>query len=241
MLAIARDGRRSFLRQGAAAGAALLVAGFARAAPPQDRDGTQTNPADEGTDVSAFEALMRQHGLLARLLLIYEESARLLETGKEFPPQALGFAALTLKDFVEKYHEKIEEKHVFPRLEKAERLVDLVGVLRRQHAVGERLTANIIGNSGPDLMRRREDHAKLAGWLRQYVRMMRPHTAHEDTVVFPELRKLVSKQEYDALAETFQKREREALGDVGFEEWVQRVAKLEALLGLDDPDRVTPG
>jgi hemerythrin-like domain-containing protein len=240
MLTMARNERRSFLRKGAATSAALLVAGFARAAPPQNQDSRQISPAEEGTDVSALEGLMREHGLLARILLIYEESARLLEAGTEFPPQALGFAAITLKDFVEKYHEKIEEKHVFPRLERAKTLVDLTRLLRRQHAVGKILTNNIIIESGPDLMERREDHAKLARELRQYVRMMRPHTAREDTVVFPEFRKLVSKQEYHALAEVFEKQEHKVLKNVGFEERVQRVATLEDLLGLDDLARVTP-
>ena len=42
--------------------------------------------------------------------------------------------------FVEGYHEKLEEDFVFPKLEKAGKLVDLTQVLRIQHAAGRKVT-----------------------------------------------------------------------------------------------------
>ena len=180
MSTIAREGRRKFLRGGVAAGAALLAAGYTR-------------------------------------------------------------AALIVKDFVQEYQEKIEEEHVFPRLQQAEKLIPLTRVLRRQHGAGKVLTNNIIMTSGSDLTERRQDHAKVARWLRQYIRMMRLHTAREETDVFPEFRKLISREEYFALGETIDRQRLKVLDNVDFEGWVARVARLEALLGLEDLARVTAG
>jgi hemerythrin-like domain-containing protein len=235
-----RDGRRGFLRRGAATGAAFLAAGFAGAGAARSAEVVKEPLAERKTGVSPLEALMQEHGLQARLLLIYEESARRLDSGEEFPAPALGVAAIALRDAVEKHHERIEEEHIFPPLEQAGKLVALCRVLRRHHAVGRVLTNNIILTSGPDLMERPEDHAKLARWLRQYVRMMRPHAAREATDVYPEFRKLASKEEYGALSRAVDTLPPEVVEKVGFEEWVARVARLEAMLGLDNLALVTP-
>jgi hemerythrin-like domain-containing protein len=79
----------------------------------------------------------------------------------------------------------------------------------------------------------------IAG-LRSFTRMYRPHTAREDTELFPELRKVVSASEFDAMAEEFERKERELFGDDGFEKVVARVAALERAIGIDDLDRFTP-
>lgn len=40
--------------------------------------------------------------------------------------------AMLVRKFVEDYHEKLEEKFIFPEFEKTKKLVDLVKVLREQ-------------------------------------------------------------------------------------------------------------
>jgi hypothetical protein len=74
--------------------------------------------------------------------------------------------------------------------------------------------------------------------LYQIVRMYEPHEAREDTVLFPAFRKIVSKHEYDALGEDFEKKENQLFhGDV--EKNVDAVAKLEKELGIYDLARFT--
>ena len=41
-----------------------------------------------------------------------------------------------MREFVEDYHEKLEEDFLFPEFEKRNELVPLVKVLREQHAAG---------------------------------------------------------------------------------------------------------
>jgi hypothetical protein len=69
--------------------------------------------------------------------------------------------------------------------------------------------------------------------------MYRPHAAREDTVLFPELRGLVGGAAYHELGEQFEDKEKQMLGDHGFEHAVAEVAKLEQAFGLDDLAKLT--
>jgi hemerythrin-like domain-containing protein len=85
-----------------------------------------------------------------------------------------------------------------------------------------------------------EDRRKLIGAVQAFIKMYRPHAAREDTDLFPRLRELVSANEFDAIAEQFEHDERERFGEDGFEKMVDRVARLERMVGINDLDRFTP-
>ncbi len=72
---------------------------------------------------------MREHGALRRVLLIYDEIGRRLSADTEPPAGVLTTAADIIRRFVEEYHEKLEETELFPRFEKAGKMVDLVKAL----------------------------------------------------------------------------------------------------------------
>jgi hemerythrin-like domain-containing protein len=76
--------------------------------------------------------------------------------------------------------------------------------------------------------------------MRQFIRMYHPHEAREDTVLFPALRQIVSKQEFAALGEDFEKKEHQRFGEEGFEKMVDRVAGIEKTLGIYDLAQFTP-
>lgn len=98
----------------------------------------------EGEEVSPFEDLMREHGILNRILLIYEEILSRMESRTPFPPELLMEASRLVRSFIEDHHGKLEEDCIFPKFEKAGKLVDLVKVLREQHQTGRRLTDHIL-------------------------------------------------------------------------------------------------
>src|ERR1051325_10309186 len=91
-------------------------------------------------DVSPAEDLMREHGVLNRILLVYDTCKTRLENKNEFSFSALIDSAAIIRHFIEDYHEKLEEDFLFPRFEKANQLTDLVKVLRTQHQAGRRVT-----------------------------------------------------------------------------------------------------
>jgi len=224
--------RRSFIAAGAV-GIGLLLAGPARLALAAGK------PEATGEEVGPVEDLMREHGVLRRVLLIYEEAARHLDTGKDLPPGVVGDAAGIIRRFVEDYHEKLEENELFPRFEKAGKLVDLVKVLFAQHQAGRRLTDVVLKSSAPAALADAESRRRLAEALRQFLRMYRPHAAREDTVLFPAFRSLLSPKEYDALGEKFEDKEKELFGKEGFEKMVSQVAELEKKLGIYDLSQFT--
>jgi hemerythrin-like domain-containing protein len=232
--------RRNFLRSTSVAGASLLLPVLAvaqqKAAPekPKDKD-----KKDE--DISPAEDLMREHGLLNRLLLIYDEHLRMLAAKRSFDGSLLVSAADIIRHFVEEYHEKLEEDFLFPRFRKAGKLVRLVDTLQIQHKAGRELTAKIRELAGTATLKYvSSDSEKLADALGAFLRMYRPHEAREDTVLFPAFRKIVSPHEYEALGDDFEKKEDELFGEEGFFKVVDQVAGLEKKLGIYELAQFTP-
>jgi len=226
------DSRRAFLT-GAGAGAVVLLSGCAGPSQANRRE------RDEGeSEISASEDLMREHGVLHRLLLVYEASRAQLAGAAEFRAAPLHQAAGIVQRFIEQYHEKLEEDHVFPRFEKAGRLVELVSVLRQQHAAGRVLTQTVLEQtaSGPASAHREA----LTRAIDAFVRMYRPHAAREDTVLFPALRQIASASELADLGERFEDVEHERFGEGGFDAVVTEVAEIERRLGIHDLAEFTP-
>lgn len=191
-------------------------------------------------DVSPSEDLMREHGVLKRVLLVYGEAVRRIDAGQELPPEPVLDAAKIIRTFVEDYHEKLEEDFLFPRFRKANTLVDLVDVLVRQHRAGRIVTDVTLRYANAGALRNADEKRQLRDSMAQFIRMYNPHEAREDTVLFPAFRKIVSKNEYDSLGEDFEKKEHQLFGDDGFEKMVDRVSEIEKALGLYDLNQFTP-
>jgi hemerythrin-like domain-containing protein len=227
--------RRVFLRSGILlSGAAVAGVGLLRGAE------TEKKGEEKEVEVGPPEDLMREHGVLKRILLIYGEALRRIDAKQDFPPEALADAAGIIRSFVEDYHEKLEEDFLFPRFEKANQLVDLVRVLREQHQAGRRVTDVTIRFARLQSLRNESERAQLVSSMQQFIRMYNPHEAREDTVLFPAFRKIVSAHEFDSLGEDFEKKEDELFGDDGFEKVVDKVASIEKRFGIYDLAQFTP-
>jgi hemerythrin-like domain-containing protein len=226
-----QEGRREFLAGVAGASAVLISTAAA---------GAGTRHGGDGGDVPPTEDLMREHGVLRRLLLVYEEAIRRLPSGDTAVVDVIAGAANIVRRFVEGYHEKLEEDFVFPRLEKAGKLVDLTQVLRIQHAAGRRVTDTIREATkqkslGP------ERRQLLTANLQAFIHMYAPHAAWEDTELFPTFRQLYSEPELDRLGDRFEAQEQRLLGGGGFEGSLKEVGDLEKALGIHDLSKFTPG
>jgi hemerythrin-like domain-containing protein len=219
------------------AAAGLLVAGglLVPAAPVIAQD------AQKGKmpGVTPPEDLMREHGVLNRVLLIYEAAVRRLGRNEAFDPALVGQSAQIVRQFIEGYHERNEEQQVFPRFRQAGKMVALVNVLYQQHQAGRRRTDNIL-RLAPASRTVGEDRRRLVENLRAFIAMYRPHEAREDTELFPKLRGVVSANEFDSMAEDFERDETRKFGHDGFEMMVDRVASIEKAMGINDLAAFTP-
>ena len=227
------DSRRTFIQKSAWAATGVVLLGRSGVIGAEAKE-------EEDTQISPAEDLMREHGVLKRILLIYGEAIRRLDAKEDLPPQALKDSAHIIRTFIEDYHEKLEEDHLFPRFRKANKLVDLVDVLVKQHQAGRKLTDTTLRLSNREAFKKPEDRKALVTSLHEFIRMYNPHEAREDTVLFPAFRGIVSGNEYDALGEDFEKKEHELFGDEGFEKMVARVAAIEKSLGIYDLALFTP-
>ena len=235
--------RRGFIRKGS-----LLVVGATAVGLSQvaiscntENKSTQEEPKKEEEEmVSPNEDLMREHGLLNRMLLIYDTALARMNNKEEFNPAFINQTATIVRDFVEDYHEKLEEDYLFPRLEKANRLTDLTAILRRQHKGGRGVTEQVLALTKNGRSLQGDDTNELITLLQAFNTMYRPHEAREDTILFPAFKEVVSRHEYDALGEDFEKKEHEKFGDNGFVTMVDRVAEIEKQIGIYDLNQFTP-
>jgi len=233
--------RRSFLRHSSIAGAALFTPFTFAQQKLEEKEKGEKEKGENDEKISPAEDLMREHGVLNRILLIYDEHLRMLHEKKPFDGSVLVSAADVVRRFVEDYHEKLEEDFLFPRFRKAGKLVKLVDTLQIQHKAGRDLTARIRELAGTASLKYvSSDTDKLTDALRSFLRMYRPHEAREDTVLFPAFRSIVSDHEYDSLGEDFEKKEDQLFGDEGFFKVVDQVAQLEKRLGIYDLAQFTP-
>ncbi|MFL5307402.1 MAG: hemerythrin domain-containing protein, partial [Polyangia bacterium] len=189
---------------------------------------------DKSEDISPTEDLMREHGVLRRILIVYDEAGRRLVKDDAAAMGVVAAAANVVRRFVEGYHEKLEEEFVLPKLEKAGKLVALTKIIRAQHAVGRRLTDAILDAA------KGQDRRAAVTAMQSFARMYAAHAAWEDTEIFPVYRAQFSAAELDKLGDKFEAQEHKLLGRDGFEGSLKEVGDLETALGIHDLGKFTP-
>ena len=175
-------GRRHLLGISISA-AGVIALSACGSSPPKPSSGQPGAPSQEEVPVTPPEDLMREHGVLKRILLIYREGIRRLQAGEQDPAQALNSGAGIIRSFIEDYHEHLEEQYVFPKLEQAGKLTDITTVLRTQHQRGRVLTDPVLAaTTGAAALDEPARQALVQNML-AFIRMYEPHEAREDTVV----------------------------------------------------------
>jgi hemerythrin-like domain-containing protein len=191
-------------------------------------------------EVSPNEDLMREHGVLRRLMLVYDEMARRLKTEAAVPSQVLAKANDIIRRFIQEYHERNEETQVFNRFSSAGKMVELVAILYQQHLAGRKIIAAINALNTEANLQNPLERLRVAELLNAFNRLYRPHAAWEDTVLFPAFPTVISRKDYAALGETFDQEEVKLFGADGFANVVGQVADLEKELGIYDLQQFTP-
>jgi hemerythrin-like domain-containing protein len=191
-----------------------------------------------GEEVNPPENLMREHGVLARILLIYEAGLRKFDAGEDFDPSPIANAGRIVREYTEDYHERIEEEVVFPRFKRAGRPLALVDVLSDQHLAGRRLT-DIVLQTALTGRKDADDRRRLVHAMQSFIAMYRPHTAREDTVLLPILKDLFTPGEYEDLAAKLERSGHRYFIGSRFDGVVQQVASFEIAMGVNDLTQYT--
>lgn len=235
------DKRRKILAGISLAGAGVLL-NACRNTP--NRTGSATNEENKNdgpapgeaasVEVTAVEDLMREHGILRRALLVYQESAvRLRQDPASVPPDALEKTANLFRVFGEDYHEqKLEEVYIFPIVRRTPGPAPpYVDVLLAQHTRGREITDYLLSITSADQI---PSHSvePLAKAMEAFVRMYAHHAAIEDTIIFPAWKAVTGQSELDDLAARFEEIETEQFGGDGFDAALKRIEEIETSLGL---------
>jgi len=210
----------------------VVLTGCAR----QDNDDKKGSEEDEGGEVTANEDLMREHGVLRRVLVAYREvSPKLMADPGSIDSGALAAAANLFRNFGEHYHEQLlEEQHIFPAVRKAGgEGAGLIDILLAQHQRGRAITDYVIDRTRSGKIGA-GDAAPLAKALTGFARMYEAHTAREDTVIFPAFKASLGAKAYDEIGEQFEDIERKTFGGDGFDMALKQVADIEGKLGVAD-------
>jgi hypothetical protein len=158
-----------------------------RTTPPSPPSSRRSAAAGVVKKIGAVEDLMREHGVIRRVLLVYRQTAARLRAGAKIDPKPIRQAAQLFRDFGENYHERmLEQAYIFPTLRKGESPVAaLVPPLVAQHDRGRDITdlSTVTGKgaiSDPSLRPRLETLDAVYGTMRRR------------TIVFPAWREALS-------------------------------------------------
>jgi len=209
--------------------AALVGQAQANEMPRADRFGEEVNPA---------ENLMREHGVLSRILLIYEAGLWKFDANEDFDPSPIANAGRIVREYSEDYHERLEEEIVFPRFKRTGKMLALVNALSDQHRAGRGLT-DIVLQTALTARKDADDRRRLVRAMQSFIAMYRPHTAREDTVLLPMLKDLFTPGEYEDLAAKLEKSGRRYFVGSRFDGVVQQVASFEIAMGINDLTQFT--
>jgi hemerythrin-like domain-containing protein len=230
-------------------GGALLIGCRATPGGPGGRSGATNDEGKEPApgeavapvEVTAVEDLMREHGILRRALLVYQESVvRLRQDAASVPAEALEKTAQLFRVFGEEYHEsRLEEAYIIPLIRKVQGPVAAYAdVLVAQHARGREITDYVLSVTKGDHISAHQVEGVTKA-LESFVRMYEHHAAIEDTVVLPAWKKTAGEQEYSEMSEKFEDIETEIFGEDGFESALHRMEEIESSLGLTNLDMFT--
>ena len=233
---LAADVERRVRRRDVFAAVGGLAAGAAAAGIPL----ALTSSGPVSAEPTPGEDLMSEHGLLVRILLIYRDQLARFQSAGQVDAGHLHDAALIIHDYIEGFHEILEEEFVFPSLLDAGQLTSTIMTLLLQHGRGRQVTELILTTAAGGGVVRGATAATLARAIGLFVTMYEPHEAREDTVIYPAYRKLLSPADVADLSDRFASLQSQQFGPNAFAEMVGKVVVIEQALGIYDLNRFTP-
>ena len=193
----------------------------------------------EEKESSPTEDLMKEHGVIERIMLIYQRMIEKAITGQEVDVSVIDRASKMVNEYVSKHHERDEEKYVFPKFREANYIVDLVDTLEHQHNVSRALNKEVTELSAKGAEITQDEAVRLLDLCGMFVNMYLPHISRENTILFPTFFDIVSPEYVRDIKKKMEDEEEKVLGETGFRGFVGHVAKLEKEAGCHELSQYT--
>ena len=117
-------------------------------------------------------------------------------------------------------------------------MAQLPDVLLAQHQRGREIT-DYVSQVAAGTALAASEAERFAATLDAFVGMYGPHAAREDTELFPAWKAALGEKRYDEMGEQFEDLEQRMFGHDGFDDALERMAKIEAAFGMSDLASVT--
>ena len=178
----------------------------------------------------AIEILMSEHRVIEQVLSSLEAFVRSLDEGATEVRSRIGEYAEFFCEFADHCHHGKEEDRLFTALTRHGFPADggPVAVMLHEHEAGRchvRALAEIGAGTGPLSL---EDRQQVRLHSLEFVSLLRQHIMKEDEILFPAAERALPAETLAALAEDFERHEREEMGDGTHERLHQLADKLIA-------------
>lgn len=175
----------------------------------------------------ASEDLMYEHALLDRIILLLEHiNIKLvddLDISKKM--EQIIILITIVKDFIENFHEKMEEKYIFPYFSKHEKYKEYINILIFQHIESNKITNKIIEYA-------KENNKELNSMIHQFIYMYRAHANRENTIIFKKIKKIIPIDEYKKISEKMDLLEDEQFGKGAYDKFLKMIIDIENYYNL---------
>ncbi len=193
----------------------------------------------EEKESSPTEDLMKEHGVIERIMLIYQRMIEKAITGQEVDVSVINRASKMVNEYVSKHHEHDEEEYVFPKFREANYIVDLVDTLEHQHNVSRELNLQVMELSSKGAEITQDEAVRLLDLCGMFINMYLPHISRENTILFPTFFDIVSPEYVQDTKKKMEDEEEKVLGETGFRGFVGHVAELEKEVGCHELSQYT--
>jgi hemerythrin-like domain-containing protein len=167
-----------------------------------------------GNMATATQILRHEHEAILKMLEASEQAAQKLEQGGEVPPAVLEDLLEFFKTFADQCHHGKEEELLFPLLERKgiPRAGGPVGVMLHEHEEGRALIREMAGAAAEIQAGHADARIRWATAARAYAQLLREHIFKENNFLFPMAERVLTPEEQEGLAESFEKLEVEKMG-----------------------------
>jgi hemerythrin-like domain-containing protein len=167
-----------------------------------------------GNMATATQILRHEHEAILKMLEASEQAAQKLERGGEAPSAILEDLLDFFKTFADQCHHGKEEELLFPLLERKgiPRAGGPVGVMLHEHEEGRALIREMSSAMAQIQAGRADGRHRWAMAARAYAQLLREHIFKENNFLFPMAERVLTPEEQEGLAESFEKLEIEKIG-----------------------------
>ena len=174
------------------------------------------------------EDLMKEHALVTRILIIYDKCVEILSESPILSTISIvKQTAQIVRNFVENYHEYIEETYIFPLFSNDKKYDILIKELIHQHTISREITSSIITD-----IENIENIKNVIDNIKKFNKIYVAHINVEDLSLIKNVRSHISEDEFIKLSKKFDEIEDEKLGKHGFKKILKELILIEHKLGI---------